>query len=39
MSALDGSLLAAPNPYEAVVTGIALPILRPGEYPGAALRR
>lgn len=38
-SALDGSLLAAPNPYEAVVTGIALPILRPGEYPGAALRR
>lgn len=38
-SALDGSLLAVPNPYEATVTGIELPILRPGEYPGAALRR
>ncbi|MGQ3058514.1 MAG: hypothetical protein ACT6T0_15105, partial [Nevskia sp.] len=38
-SALDGSLLAAPNPYEATVTDVALPILRPGEYPGSSLRR
>lgn len=38
-SAIDGSLIAAPNPYEAAVTAIELPILRPGEYPQAALRR
>lgn len=38
-SALDGSLLAAPNPYDAVVTGIELPILIPAEFPGASLRR
>ncbi len=38
-SAIDGSLLAAPNPYEATVTAVELPILRPGEYPGSSLRR
>mgnify|MGYP000405561182 CR=1 FL=1 len=38
-SALDGSLIAAPNPYEATVSGVELPILRPGEYPGSSLRR
>ncbi len=38
-SALDGSLLAVPNPYDAIVTGVELPILIPAEYPGASLRR
>ena len=38
-SALDGSLLSAPNPYDATVTGVELPILIPAQYPGASLRR
>lgn len=38
-SALDDSLTAAPNPYDATATGAELPILIPAEYPGASLRR
>lgn len=37
-SALDGSLLASPNPYDATVLGVELPILIPGTFPGSALR-
>ena len=38
-SAIDGSPLATPNPYTSTVTGVELPILIPGQYPGASLRR
>ncbi|WP_293373414.1 CocE/NonD family hydrolase [Nevskia sp.] len=38
-SALDTNLVAAPNPYQATVTAIELPILRPGEYPASRLIR
>lgn len=38
-SALDGALLAAPNPYTANVVGVELPIIIPGTFPGSSLRR
>jgi pimeloyl-ACP methyl ester carboxylesterase len=36
-SALDGSLLAAPNPYDVTVEGVGLPILKAGTYAGSRL--
>lgn len=36
-SAVDTSFLAAPNPYTVTITGVELPILIPGQYPGASL--
>lgn len=37
LSALDLSALALPNPYSVRFTGIELPILVPGQYPGSSL--
>ena len=36
-SALDGSLLAAPNPHDVTVEGVGLPILKAGTYAGSRL--
>lgn len=36
-SALDTSIVAPPNPYSVSITGLELPILVPGQYPGSAL--
>jgi hypothetical protein len=30
-------LLAPPNPYEVEITGLGIPILVPGQYPGSEL--
>ena len=38
-SALDGSLLAAPNPYDVTVDDVRLPIFKAGVYAGSSLRR
>lgn len=36
-SSIDASFIAVPNPYVFTATGVELPILIPGQYPGSSL--